>query len=253
MDGLPTGTVTFLFTDIEGSTALLERLGDSRFSDILSEHRRVLSRVFAESNGRVVFTEGDALLVVFARARDAVRAAVAGQLALVSHPWPDVNSLKVRMGLHTGEPLSDTAGYAGLDLHRAARISAAGHGGQILLSQGVAFLAAPDLPKGVSLKDLGLHRLKDLREPERLLQIEHPDLPSKFPAIKSLDIHPNNLPRQLTSFIGRQREMETIRHLLTTTPLLTLTGAGGAGKTRLALQVATGQAAANSAIISGRC
>ncbi len=165
--------------------------------------------------------------------------AVAAQQALLKHTWPDDVSLQVRMGLHTGEPISNTDRYVGLDVNRAARICAAGHGGQILLSQAVGVLATPDLPPGVSLRDLGLHRLKDLREPEHLFQAVHPDLPTGFPALKSLDVLPNNLPRQLTSFIGRHREMAEIKQLLSTTCLLTLIGAGGSGKTRLALHVAT--------------
>src|SRR5579864_3417203 len=139
------------------------------------------------------------------------------------------------MGLHTGESES----YVGLDVHRAARICSAGHGGQILLSQTVAGLAAPDLPPGVSLRDLGTHRLKDLRERDHLFQVVHPDFPSDFPPVKSLDNRPNNLPRQLTSFVGRETEIAEIKRLLADTYLLTLTGTGGAGKTRLALQVAS--------------
>ncbi len=238
MAGLPTGTVTFLFTDIEGSTTLLQRLGDRRYADVLEEHRRLLRAAFEEGHGQEVDTQGDAFLVAFPRARDAVGAAVAAQQALTKHAWPDGASLRVRMGLHTGEPVSETEGYVGLDVHRAARICAAGHGGQILLSQAVGVLAAPDLPPGVSLRELGTHRLKDLKEPEHLFQVVNPDLPTDFPPLKSLDVLPNNLPRQLTSFVGREREMAEVKSLLPTTSLLTLTGAGGSGKTRLGLQVA---------------
>jgi class 3 adenylate cyclase len=137
MAALPTGTVTFLFTDIEGSTTLLQRLGDRKYADILAEHRRLLREAFAEGNGREIDTQGDAFLVAFSRARDAVATAVAAQRALAMHAWPDGASLRVRMGLHTGEPVSETRGYVGLDLHRAARICAAGHGSQILLSRTV--------------------------------------------------------------------------------------------------------------------
>src|SRR6516162_2217156 len=238
MAALPTGTVTFLFTDIEGSTMLLHRLGDRRYAAVLEEHHRLLRAAFAEGNGKEVDRQGDAFLVEFSRARDAIGTAVAAQLALTRRAWPDDASLRVRMGLHTGEPVSETEGYVGLDVYRAARICSAGHGGQILLSDAVALLAARDLPPGISLRDLGTHRLKDLREPEHLFQVAHPGFPTDFPPLKSLDVHPNNLPRQLTSFIGREREMAEVKRLLATTCLLTLTGAGGSGKTRLAVQVA---------------
>ena len=235
---LPSGTVTFLFTDIEGSTALLQRLGDRRYAEVLEEHRRLLRATFKERNGHEVDTQGDAFLVAFSRARDAVAAAVAAQRALTNHSLPDGASLRVRMGLHTGEPLSETEGYVGLDVHRAARICAAGHGGQILLSGTTRELVQSDLPEGTALRDLGPHHLKDLAQPQHLFQVVAPGLASDFPPLKTLDTLPNNLPRQLTSFVGRQREMGEIKHLLTTTCLLTLTGAGGSGKTRLALQVA---------------
>ncbi len=239
MPSLPTGTVTFLFTDIEGSTTLLQRLGDRRYAEVLAEHQRLVRDAFAKGNGQEIDTQGDAFLVAFSRARDAVATAVAAQQALMKHPWTDGASLRVRMGLHTGEPVGATDRYVGLDVHRAARICSAGHGGQILLSDAVSGLAARDLPPGVSLRDLGTHRLKDLREPEHLFQVMHPDLPTDFPPLKSLDALPNNLPRQLTSFVGRDREMAEVKKLLATTCLVTLTGAGGSGKTRLALHVAT--------------
>jgi class 3 adenylate cyclase len=191
---LPTGTVTFLFTDIEGSTTLLQRLGDRRYAEVLAEHQRLLREAFARGNGHEIDTQGDAFLVAFSRARDAVGAAVAAQRALTKHDWPDGASLRVRMGLHTGEPVGETGGYVGLDVHRAARICSAGHGGQILLSDAVSGLAARDLPPGVSLRDLGVHRFKDLREPEHLLQVVHADLSADFPPLKSLEARPNNLP-----------------------------------------------------------
>jgi predicted ATPase/class 3 adenylate cyclase len=238
LKNLPTGTVTFLFTDIEGSTVLLQRLGDRRYAEVLADHQRILRDAFAKGNGQEVDTQGDAFLVVFSRARDAVTTAVAAQQSLRTHAWRDGAALQVRMGLHTGEPISDTDRYVGLDVHRAARIGAAGHGGQILLSDAVSSLAARDLPPGVSLRDLGTHRLKGLRESEHLLQVVHPDLAAEFPPPKSLGVLPNNLPVQLTSFIGREREKAEVRRLLFSTRFLTLTGSGGAGKTRLALQVA---------------
>ncbi len=235
---LPSGTVTFLFTDIEGSTTLLQRLGDRRYAEVLEEQRRLLRFAFIEGNGQEIDTQGDAFLVAFSRARDAMATAVAAQQSLMKHAWPDGASIQVRMGIHTGEPISNTDRYVGLDVHRAARIGAAGHGGQILLSDAVRGLAARDLPPGVSLRDLGTHRLKDLREPEHLFQVVHPDLPTDFPAVKSLDVLPNNLPVQLTSFIGREHEKAEVRNRLSATRFVTLTGSGGAGKTRLALQVA---------------
>ncbi len=238
MVGLPTGTVTFLFTDIEGSTTLLQHLGDRRYAQILDEHRQLLRNAFAKGKGQEIDTQGDGFLVAFSRARDAVATAVAAQRSLTRHPWPDGAALQVRMGLHTGEPISDEDRYIGLDVHRAARIGAAGYGGQILLSDAVSSLAGRNLPQGVSLRELGSHRLKDLREPEHLWQVMHPDLPADFPPLKSLNILPNNLPVQLTSFIGRGHEKAEVRRLLSTTRFITLTGSGGAGKTRLALQVA---------------
>ena len=238
MRTLPTGTVTLLFTDIEGSTALLQRLGDRRYAEVLAEHHRLLRDAFNRGSGQEVDTQGDAFLVVFSRARDAVIAAVAAQQALAKHPWPGGLPLWVRMGLHTGEPLSRQTGYVGIDLHRAARIAAAGHGGQILVSDPTHGLVVRDLPQGVRLRDLGEHRLKDLAHPHHLFQVEAADLRSDFPPIRSLDVLPNNLPRQLTSFIGREKEMAEVKRLLSTASLVTLTGSGGAGKTRLALQVA---------------
>ena len=238
MKSLPTGTVTFLFTDIEGSTALLQRLGDRRYAEALEEHRRLLLTAFGEAHGQEIARYGDAFLVAFSRATDAVRAAVAAQRSLMTHAWPDGASLRVRMGLHTGEPVSEAGDYAGLAVHRASRICSVGHGGQILVSRTVADLAISDLPPGVSLRELGTHRLKDLQDPEHLFQVMPPDLPADFPPLKSLDARPNNLPIQLTSFIGREKEMAEVKRLLGSSRLVTLTGSGGAGKTRLALQVA---------------
>ncbi|HKV44222.1 MAG TPA: AAA family ATPase, partial [bacterium] len=234
----PIGTVTFVFTDIEGSTALLQRLGDTPYADALAEHRRILCTVFTDRGGQRVDTAGDAMLVVFPRARDAVGAAVAGQRALRAHRWPEDARLQVRMGMHTGEPVAVADEYIGLDLHRAARICRAGHGGQILLSRATASLIDERLPDGVSLRDLGTHRLKDLRSPERLFQVVHPDLPAEFPPVASVDTHAHNLPHPVSSFVGRDREIAEVTRLISTSRLVTLTGAGGCGKTRLALRVA---------------
>ena len=237
MSDLPTGTVTFLFTDVEGSTRLLERLGD-RYTDVLTAYRRLLRAACQKRGAREVDTQGDALFVAFPRAKDAVAAAVAAQQAMSEHPWPEGTGVRARMGLHTGEPLSAETGYIGLDVHRAARICAAGHGGQVLLSGTTRELIENDPAEGITLRDLGVHRLKDLAQPQHLFQVVASGLASDFPPLKTLDTLPNNLPRQLTSFVGRGREMAEVKHLLTTTYLLTLTGAGGSGKTRLSLQVA---------------
>ena len=183
--GLPSGTVTFLFTDIEGSTRLLHELGDG-YADALAEHRRVLREAFARHGGVEVDTQGDAFFVAFARASDAVAAAADGQAALEGGP------LRVRMGLHTGEPIVTEEGYVGLDVHRAARIAAAGHGGQVLVSQATRDLAGVD-----GLRDLGEHRLKDLSASERLYQLGEGD----FPPLKTL--YATNLPVPVTPFVGR--------------------------------------------------
>ncbi len=234
---LPTGTVTFLFTDIEGSTVLLQRLGGT-YQRVLEEHRRMLRTAFQASGGREVDTQGDAFFVAFLRAADAIAASVAMQKAVLEHQWPSDEQVRVRMGLHTGEPAVSDGTYVGLDVHRAARICSAGHGGQILLSRTTRDLVEHDLPEEVALRDLGRHRLKDLAHAEHLYQVLHPGLPTDFPPIRSVATRSIGLPRRLTSFIGRETEIEEVRRLLATTRLLTVVGIGGAGKTRLALQVA---------------
>ena len=239
MQNLPTGTVTLLFTDIAGSTRLLKQLGD-RYAQVLAECRQVLRIAFEQWNGNVVDTQGDAFFVVFARATDAVTAAVAAQRVLISHAFPHGAAVQVRMGLHTGEPQRTLEGYVGLDVHRAARIMSAGHGGQVLLSQTTCSLVEQDLPEGVSLRDLGEHRLKDLGRPMRLFQLVISGLAADFPPLHTLEYFPNNLPVQPTPFLGREDEVAAIRDLLSRSDvrLVTLTGPGGTGKTRLALQVA---------------
>ena len=167
---LPTGTVTLLFTDIEGSTRLLQQLGE-RYAERAGRVPATAARSFQEWNGHEVDTQGDAFFVAFARATDAVSAAVAVQRALATHPWPEGVAVRVRMGLHTGEPTLTSEGYVGLDVHRAARIMSAGHGGQVLLSQTTCDLVEQDLPDDVSLRDLGEYRLKDLGRPRRLFQL----------------------------------------------------------------------------------
>ncbi|OFX28072.1 MAG: hypothetical protein A2Z07_05320 [Armatimonadetes bacterium RBG_16_67_12] len=238
MGSVPTGTVTFLFTDIEGSTPLLEHLGDEAYARLLAEHRRLLREAFAAAHGHEVETQGDGFLVAFQSARDAVASALNAQRALAAYPWPDGAAFRVRMGLHTGEPQVSAGGYTGLDLHRVARICQAGWGGQILLSQATRDLIAGGLPEGAGLADLGARRLRGVHHEERMYQLLHADLPADFPPLRTLDSLPNNLPRQLTSFIGRAREMDEVEQLLSANRLVTLTGSGGCGKTRLAVQVA---------------
>ncbi|HKF37501.1 MAG TPA: adenylate/guanylate cyclase domain-containing protein, partial [Ktedonobacteraceae bacterium] len=238
MRELPTGTVTLLFTDIEGSTHLLQQLGE-HYADLLAQCRQLLRSAFQHWNGQEVDTQGDAFFVAFARASDAVAAAVAGQRALASHPWPEGVTVRVRMGMHTGEPHLVSEGYVGLDVHRTARIMSASHGGQVLLSRTTRDLVEQALQEEVSLRDVGAHRLKDLQPPGQLFQLVISGLPADFPPLKTLDSHPNNLPIQPTSLIGREKEVTSVQHLLDREDvrLLTLTGPGGTGKTRLGLQV----------------
>jgi predicted ATPase/class 3 adenylate cyclase/Tfp pilus assembly protein PilF len=235
MSGVGGGTVTLLFTDIEGSTRLLRELGN-RYERVLDEHRRLLRAAFAAQGGTEIDTAGDGFFYAFPRAGNALVAAIEGQRALAGHEWPQ--PLLVRMGIHTGEPLGTETGYVGLDVHRAARIMGAAHGGQILVSQTTRSLAGGDLPDDVSLLDLGEHQLKDLPSPERLFQAVAPGLGHDFPPLRSIDSRPNNLPRQLTTFVGRQADIGEAKRVLASTPLLTLTGPGGVGKTRLAIEIA---------------
>src|SRR3989440_4513779 len=239
MGELPQGTVTLLFTDIEGSTSLLQRVGE-RYADVLEACRHLLRTAFHQYHGHEIDTQGDAFFVVFACASDALSAAVDAQRSLASQAWPEGIAVRVRMGLHTGEPHLAADGYMGLDVHRAARIMNAGHGGQILLSQTTRDLVEHELPEGASLRDLGAHRLKDLEHPSHLYQLVVEGLPAGFPPLKTLDTHAHNLPIQLTSLIGREQEIAAVCHLLQRQEvrLLTLTGPGGTGKTRLGLQVA---------------
>ena len=225
--GLPTGVVTLLFTDVEGSTRLLHELGDD-YGEALHEHRRQLRAAFVEHEGAEVDTQGDAFFVAFASASNAVAAAADCQRALAGGP------IRVRMGLHTGEPRLTAEGYVGLDVHKGARIAAVGHGGQVLLSQATRVLVAADV------RDLGVHRLKDLSAPERIYQLEIQGLPCDFPPLKTIEAGMKNIPVSRTSFVGRASELEAIDGLLEDPRcrLLTLVGPGGVGKTRLALEAA---------------
>lgn len=234
---LPTGTVTFLFTDIEGSTRLVQEQG-AGFQTLLETHSELIRGAIAETGGVEIRTEGDSFFVAFASAPDAVRAAVLAQQALAAHRWRSGAEVRVRMGLHTGAGTVGGDDYVGLDVHRAARVADAAHGGQIVLSESTHALVGDDLPPQVSFLDLGAHMFKDLTRPERVYQILHPDLPSEFPPLRSLEGFPNNLPAQLSSFLGREEMLRAVQEVVDASRLVTLMGPGGVGKTRLALQVA---------------
>ena len=235
--GLPTGTVTFLFTDIEGSTRLLSALGDG-YAALLDAHSEILRAAIAAHAGTEVSTEGDAFFAVFPSALNAVSAAAEAQRALAATPWPEGSSVNVRMGLHSGEGRLGGDNYVGLDVNRAARIAAVGHGGQVLLSDATRALVVHDLPEGLRLRDLGEHRLKDLSLSVRISQLDIDGLTREFPVLRSLDARPSNLPNQLTRFIGREQELARVMELIGEHRLVTLTGPGGTGKTRLALEAA---------------
>jgi predicted ATPase/class 3 adenylate cyclase/Tfp pilus assembly protein PilF len=257
MADLPTGTITFLLTDIQGSSRLWEQYPEA-MSAAVTRHDALLTACLEDHGGIIIRSrgEGDSFFAVFARASDAVAAACALQQALLADPLTSGRSsadgsdpacptpLWVRVGIHTGEAELRGGDYYGPAINRCARLRAIGHGGQTLLSRAAADLVWDHLPARASLRDLGSHRLKDLQQPEQVYQLLHPDLPADFPPLTSLEVSPHNLPQQLTSFIGREREIEELRALLdgsaeTSSPrLVTLLGPGGCGKTRLALQVA---------------
>ncbi len=233
----PTGDLTFLFTDIEGSSQLWEKHPQA-MAQALRQHDTLMRAVFAEHRGHVFKTMGDAFCVAFGSPLDAAAAALAAQEQLASQSWGETGPLRVRMAVHSGEADERDGDYFGRTLNRVARLLAAGHGGQTLFSRVTAERTEAHLPAGVSLRDLGERRLKDLNRPERIFQLVAPGLRADFPALRSLEVLPNNLPAQVTSFIGRAEEMMEVKRLLGTTRLLTLTGPGGTGKTRLSLQVA---------------
>jgi predicted ATPase/class 3 adenylate cyclase len=226
-----------LFSDIEGSTAQLGRLGE-RYGQALSDHRALLRAAFAAWHGREMSTEGDSFFVVFRSAGQAVACAVAAQRALAGYEWPGGYALRVRMGLHSGEPARHEDSYIGMDVHRAARIAAAAHGGQVVLSEATRLLAGP-LPDGVSVRDLGFHRLKDIAEPARIWQLAGPELEEQFPPLKSLGTQ-TGLPVPATPLVGREEDLARLREALAGpgVRLVTLTGPGGVGKTRLAVAAA---------------
>jgi predicted ATPase/class 3 adenylate cyclase len=233
-------TLTFLFTDIEGSTALLRRVGEGAYAQVLAGHHALIRSSLAGHGGTEVDTQGDAFFAVFSSPRACVAAVLEIQQAVKAHAWPAGEQVGVRMGVHCGEAERTAAGLVGLEVHRAARVAAVGYGGQVLVSETAAALVRDWLPPGVSLADLGVHRLKDLGHPERIFQLQAAGLQGGFPPLRSLGSPalPNNLPAQLATFIGRGRELSEVRALVASSRLVTLTGAGGCGKTRLALQLA---------------
>lgn len=235
MGELPAGTVTLLFSDIEGSTALLSRLGDA-YADTLDGQRRLLRQAWAEHGGIELGTEGDSFYVVFPTAEGAVKAAAQAQRQLAAHEWPGGEQVRVRMGVHTGAPTPHDGAYVGLDVHRAARIASAAHGGQVLISKTTADLVETCLPNAVTVKDLGSHQLKDIALPERLLQLAIDGLPAQFPPPKTLG-SASSLPRPATPLVGRAGELTELSALVGSPQvrLVTLTGPGGSGKTRLAI------------------
>ena len=236
---LPSGWVTFVFTDIEGSTRLARMLGPV-YRPVLHEHRRLLRDTLAGTDGAELLTEGDSFFLAFPDAAAAVHACLTAQRALAGHDWPNPDATpRVRMGLHTGYAEPRDGEYASPEVHRAARVAAAAHGGQVLCSAATAKHAEP-LPDGVSLLDLGLHRLRGFDDRERLFQLVAPGLERRFPRPRTADAAAHNLPTQVTSFVGRQAERAELGRLVEAYRLVTVLGAGGAGKTRLAVELASG-------------
>jgi class 3 adenylate cyclase len=234
----PSGTVTFLFSDIEGSSRLEQDLGTETYATVLARHRTILRATFEAHGGVEQSTEGDSFFVVFSSASEALRAAIESQLGLAAETWPEGRSVRVRMGVHTGEVTRVGEGYVGIDINRTARIAAAGHGGQVVVSAATRGLVGEALPAGVTWRDLGAYRLRDFSEPERLSQLVVDGLVADFPALRTVDARPNNLPMALTTFVGRERDLSEARRLLGTARLLTVSGPGGIGKTRFAIELA---------------
>ncbi|MFL5685487.1 MAG: ATP-binding protein [Chloroflexota bacterium] len=238
---LPTGTVTFLRTDVEGSMRLVRELG-AAWDDVNAAHISLIRDAVSEHGGVVVRTEGDAAFAVFPEARAAVTAAIDAQRALGARDWPDGVDLRVRMGLHSGEAYLAGDDYGGFEVNRAARIAAAGHGGQILLSDPTRALVADALPEGVDLRDLGTHALRDVPRPEHLYALDVPGLNHEFPALRTASAGVGDLPERLTSFVGRDEDVRAVVELLEQNRLVTITGPGGIGKTSLATEAARASA-----------
>ncbi|HEY8869353.1 MAG TPA: adenylate/guanylate cyclase domain-containing protein [Candidatus Limnocylindrales bacterium] len=240
---LPTGTVTFLFSDIEDSTRLAHELDTAAYRELLEQHHRLLRSTFGAHGGTERGTQGDSFLVIFRDAPSAVAAAIDAQRSLAAAEWPSGADVRVRMGLHSGQGIAGGDDYVGLDINLAARIASAAHGGQVLLSDSTRALAARDLPAGAGLRDVGQHRLKGFEEPERLHQLVIQDLPSDFPPPRGVRPGGGNVPARLLSFVGRRAETDELRRLVAENPLITLVGPGGTGKTSLAIEVAREAAA----------
>src|SRR5579864_769992 len=231
----PTGTVTFLFSDIEGSTTRWESHREA-MSVAVARHDEVIKQAIADHGGHIFKTVGDAFCAAFSTASKGLRAALEAQLALSQEDFAAVGGLRVRIGLHTGHAEERDADYFGPAVNRVARLTSIGHGGQILLSGAAHELAQHDAPREITFTDLGLHRLKDLTQPERVWQALIKDVVAEFPPLRSLDALPNNLPVQVTSFCGREQDLKDLKAHLDAHRLVTLFGAGGVGKTRLAAQ-----------------
>jgi predicted ATPase/class 3 adenylate cyclase len=235
---LPTGTITFLFTDMEGSTRLVADLGPSVFADVLERHNRILRAAFAEHGGVERGTQGDSFLVMFREAPSALAAAAAAQRGLAAAIWPKAALVRIRMGLHTGLGTLGGDDYVGLDVNRAARIAAAAHGGQVLVSDATRALTESALPAGLSFRPLGQHSLRDLGRSEEIHQLVVEGLEADFPPIRASGTTSQTLPQRLTSFIGRERDLADLEELVRAHRLVTLTGPGGTGKTSLAIELA---------------
>lgn len=235
---LPTGTVTFLFSDMEGSTRLVQEVGPAAFTRMLERHNEILRAAFEAHGGIERGTQGDSFLVMFAEAPSAVAAAAEAQTTLAAEAWPDGIDVRVRMGLHTGVGTLGGDDYVGIDVNRAARVAAAAHGGQVLLSDATRALTALAMPPRVGLRDLGEHKLKDLARPEHLFELVLADAPMDFRPIRTPGRRIGNLPPRFTSFVGREADLDSLRDLLGSNRLITFTGAGGSGKTSLAIELA---------------
>ena len=234
----PSGTVTFLLTDLEGSTRMWEQDPEAMKAAMV-RHDEILEKTFAETRGFVFSRMGDGMAAAFATARDAVTAAAAIQQALASEPWRTARPLRARIGLHTDEAvIVDDTGYASLPINRCARLMTAAHGGQTVVSGATEMLMRGQRPDGMELVDLGEHRLRDLGQPTRIFELVGDGAREKFPPLRTLDSFPGNLPAQVSSFIGRKEDVARVARALDTSRVVTVTGVGGVGKTRLALQVA---------------